>query len=131
MGERIGEPQDWGAALLSIESSREPAKQLLRPAARGHERVEHAAGQQVAARRRHQVVPGSQLGGERRQETAAIAFEPAEQSLHAEHADLGAEMLCRDVFEMVRLVEDQPPVRREHGRFLPVVGRDAHGEVGG
>src|SRR5438034_11469976 len=56
LGERIGEPQDRGVALLAIESSREPAKQLLRPAARGDEGVEHAAGEQVAARRGHQIL---------------------------------------------------------------------------
>src|SRR5438105_1184694 len=50
--------------------------------------------------------------------------------LRAEHADLRAEVLRRDVFEMVGLVEHQAPIGREHRSFLPVVGRDAHGEIG-
>ena len=120
-GERIGEPQNRSVGLLTIEAPREPPEQLICPAARGDERIEHAAGQQVTARRGHQVLARSQLGGESRQEPTAIALEPAEQPLHAEHADLSAEMLCSDVFEMVRFVEHQPPIRREHGRFLPVV----------
>ena len=36
-----------------------------------------------------------------------------------------------DVLEVMRLVEDQPPVRRQHRRLLPVVLRLAHREVGG
>ena len=45
--------------------------------------------------------------------------------------DLDAEVAGRDVLEVVRLVEDESLVGRQHGRLLPVVLRLAHREVGG
>ncbi|PYP71813.1 MAG: hypothetical protein DMD41_11105 [Gemmatimonadetes bacterium] len=36
-----------------------------------------------------------------------------------------------DVLEVMRFVQDQPAVGRQHGRLEPVVGGEAHGEVGG
>ena len=55
----------------------------------------------------------------------------AQQPLHPAARDLRAEVRGRHVLEVVRLVEDQSPVGRQHRRLLPVVRRLAHGEVGG
>ena len=39
-------------------------------------------------------------------------------------------MAGRDVLEVMRLVEHQPPVGRQHGGLLPVVLRLAHRQIG-
>ncbi len=130
-GERIGETQHGRRALLGVQSPRQAAEQLVGPAPGRHERVEHRARQQIAARRAEQIVVGTELRRERRQEAAAVALETPEQPLHAEHADLRAEVLGRDVFQVVGFVQHQAAVGRQDRRLLPIVRRDPHRQVGG
>ena len=62
-----------------------------------------------------------QLVDERGHQAAAVPLEPAQQPPHAAAGHLGAEVRGRDVLEVMRLVEDQPLVGRQHRRLLPVV----------
>ena len=81
--------------------------------------------QQVEARARQQVVAGAQLVEERRDEAAPVPLEPAEQPAHAPAGHLRAEVPGGHVLEVMRLVEHEPLVRRQHRRFLPVVAAPA------
>ena len=49
--------------------------------------------------------------------------------MDAEQAHLRAEVHGRNVFQVVRLVEHEAAIRREHRRLLPVVRRHAHREI--
>ena len=72
-----------------------------------------------------------ELVRQRRHQPAAVALEAAEQPAHAAAGDLDAEVAGRDVLEVMRLVEHQPLVGRQHRRLLPVVLGLPHREVGG
>ena len=100
----------------------QPEEQLIRW--RGGRRPRRAAAARAAGRgspgsagRRRRVSSVSQRG----QQALAVPLEPAEQPVDAAAGHLRAEVGGGDVLEMMRLVEDQAPVGRQHRRFLPVV----------
>ena len=72
-----------------------------------------------------------ELVRERRGQPAAVPLEPRQQPPHRAAAHLDAEVAGRDVLEVVRLVEHEPLVRRQHRRLFPVVLGLADREVGG
>ncbi len=67
---------------------------------------------------------------QRGDQAAPVALEAAQQAAHTTARHLRAEVPGGDVLEVMRLVEHDPLVRRQHRRFLPVVAGLAHLEVG-
>src|SRR2546425_477579 len=116
--ELVTEPQHARRSLLAVEPAAEVREYLLGRAARRVQGVTQALLDQVAARRAEQVVPPPQQDLKRGQEAAPAALEPRQQPVHAHHAHLRAQVGRRHVLEVVRLVEHQPPVGRQHGGFL-------------
>ena len=117
-------------ARLVVEPAREQGEHRLRGAARPGEGVDETLLHQVAAPRGEEVVAREQHRAQRREQSAAVFVEPPQQPIDTEPAHLGAQVHRRDVFQMVRLVEHEPAVRRQDGRLLPVVGHHAHREIG-
>ena len=86
--------------------------------------------QQVETRAAQQVPRPRQLRASDGHQALAVALEAAEQPAHAAAGDLHAQVDGGDVLQMVRLVEHQPLVGRQHRGFLPVVLGLAHREIG-
>ncbi len=100
-------------------------------AARVAERGQEPLVQQVEARAAQQVAPAHELVRERRREPAAVALEPRQQPAHRRGCDTWMPRWpAATSSRWWRLVEDEPLVRRQHRRLLPVVLRLAHREVG-
>ena len=119
------------ASAAAFHEAVQAEKELVRRAARVADGGEEPLANQVEAGLAEEVSTGGQLHDERGRESLPVPFEPAQQALHAAARDLGAEVRGRHVLEMMGLVEDQPLVRRQHGRFLPIVRGLPHREVGG
>ncbi len=128
--ELVAQPQHRGRPPFAIESPGEPGEDVVRGAPCPRQRVREALLHQVPARRGQQIVAPEEHRPQRRQQPAPVPLEPGEQPVHAEPAHLRAEMHRGHVLEVVRLVEHQPAVRRQHRRLLPVVRRHAHREIG-
>ena len=127
--ELVAQAQHARRSLLAVEPAAEVREYFLGRAARRVQGVPQALLDQVAARGAEQVVPPPQQDRERGQEAAPAALESRQQPVHAHHAHLRAQVGRRHVLEVVRLIEHQSPVGRQHRGFLPIVGRHPHGEV--
>ena len=77
-----------------------------------------------------QVVLGRELTAERGYDPLPVPLQTRQGAPDPTAGDLSAQVIGGDVLEMVGLVEDDALVRREDRRFLPVVRRLAHREVG-
>ncbi len=109
-------------------SSRAKSRSEARPRWRaGHRRARAPAARWIRSRlaRLSRSLRAVSSLRQRRHQPAAVPLEAAEQPADAAARHLDAEVAGGDVLEVVRLVEDQPLVRRQHRRLLPVVRRPA------
>jgi hypothetical protein len=128
--ELVAQPQHRSRARLAVEAAPEQREHGVRGTAGRREGVGEALLHQVAARRGEQVVAPEQHRAERREQAPSVLLEPGQQPVDPEPTRLRAQVHRRHVFQVVRLVEHESAVGRQHGRLLPVVRHHAHGEVG-
>ena len=127
-GERVGQAHDELTLFLQedVEQVEQQCTLVAKPLHRGRQprfyEVEARCAEQVAAR--------GQSGGKGGEQTLAPAVEAIDETQQPAARDGCTEVRRGGILEMVPLVDDEPPIRGQHGRVVPVLRDPTHGQIG-